>query len=120
MQAALAVGWTKERLIELLEKNNLAVERALLVLFERQTADEQTSEHTRHKNGRGFTAFDAEIFSSFAKQVQRSRNAPGQRLSRNQLECCRKRDKNGNMRIACYWKQLLEEIENKQNERRAA
>lgn len=61
---------TKESIKELLAKSDKAVYRALIVLFERQTSDEQASESTTHKNGRGFSAFDAEFLSSLAKQVQ--------------------------------------------------
>jgi hypothetical protein len=61
---------TTDTIKELLERNNAAVERALIVLYERQTADEQVSGTTHNKNGRGFNAVDAEILSSFACQVQ--------------------------------------------------
>lgn len=43
---------TRDSIIALLETNDLAVARALLVLNERQTQDEQMTEHTSHRNGR--------------------------------------------------------------------
>jgi hypothetical protein len=46
------------------------VERAILVLFERQTQDEQTSDETRHDNNMGFTSADARRMSFVAKFLQ--------------------------------------------------
>ena len=45
------------------------IERGIIRLFERQTTDEQEAEVTTHKNAMGFSSFDAEILSSFAKQL---------------------------------------------------
>jgi len=47
--------------------------RGILAIYDRQTADEQTTEQTRYHNGVGFGATDAEILSSFAKQLQKGR-----------------------------------------------
>ncbi len=46
--------------------------RALVVVFQNQTASEQTSERTVEHNGAGFSGVDAEILSSFAKQYSKS------------------------------------------------
>jgi hypothetical protein len=48
--------------------------KALTRIFEMQTAEEQATEDTREHNGVGFTGVDAEILSSFAKQVLKGRN----------------------------------------------
>jgi hypothetical protein len=45
--------------------------RALEIVHAGQTAYEQTCERTTDLNGVGFTAFDAEILTSFAAQVIR-------------------------------------------------
>lgn len=55
-------------------RENLAVNdtwliRGLLAIYARQTADEKSSEHTKHDNEVGFNGLDAPILSSFAKQV---------------------------------------------------
>jgi len=55
-------------------KDNLAVsdkwvKRAVLVIYAAQTAAEQATETTREENGVGFNGTDAEILSSFAKQI---------------------------------------------------
>jgi hypothetical protein len=104
----ITVTWDRESISALLARNDRAVERALVVLYDRQTAGEQDAEATHESNGRGFTGVDAYIFSSFAKQIQRGRS-----LTPKQLAVCRKPDKNGNLRIARYWNQLLEIINEK-------
>lgn len=43
--------------------------RGLLAIFKKQTADEQNTEQTQHNNSVGFSAFDAQLLSSYAKQV---------------------------------------------------
>jgi hypothetical protein len=64
---------TKATAIQMI-KENLAtsdkwVKRAVLVIFEAQTAAEQATETTREENGVGFNGTDAKILSSFAKQI---------------------------------------------------
>ena len=46
--------WTKERMQSLLATNDLAVERALVVIYDRQTQDEKQVSRTKHDNSRGF------------------------------------------------------------------
>ena len=55
--------------------------RGLVVIFEQQTATEQSAEATTDANGRGFTAFDADILSAFAKLVM-----AGKQLSSKQMD----------------------------------
>jgi len=104
--------WDRSSLNDLFMKNDRAVERALIVLFNRQTADEKRTETTRVLNNRGFTAADADILSSLAKQVQRGRT-----LSPKQLGICRKAGKNGICRLARYHRQLIEEIKIKETQK---
>jgi len=47
--------------------------RALVKIYTLQTEDEQASEITNENNGVGFTGCDANILSSFAKQVNAGR-----------------------------------------------
>lgn len=98
--------WDRERIIALLATSDRAVERAVTVLFARQTEYERASESTLNRNHRGYTALDADIFSSFAKQMEK-----GWHLSARQLAVCRKADRRGHMRIGRYHRQLLEIIE---------
>jgi hypothetical protein len=99
----------------LLRTNRKAVEKALIVLFKRQTEDEQVSETTQVHNQMGFTAYDAELLSSFAKQVIRNKynRGMGCRLTERQFEIARKR-------VEKYAKQLCVVAEEKAaTERRA-
>lgn len=88
-------------IVNLLRSNDKAVARALIVLKDLQTADEQASESTRHLNGKGFRPCHARMGVSMAKFYERTGY-----LSPKQLAYWRKEGKEG-MRIAIYWKQLL-------------
>lgn len=58
---------TKDIIREKLLTNDNWLIRAVLAIFEKQTASEQTQEQTRENNGVGFNGTDANILSSFAK-----------------------------------------------------
>lgn len=94
--------WTQAQILDLLKRSDKAVEHALLVLYARQTADEQASGQTVEHNGMGFGAFDAEFLSSLAQQIVANKygKPDGQRLSLRQMELARKK-------VLRYSKQLL-------------
>jgi len=79
-------NWTKETLRQWFldadhenVKHRLAMSKALMFLYARQTADEQASGTTAHDNGAGFSGIDAEFMSSVARGVQKFGNmTPGQ------------------------------------------
>lgn len=48
--------YTREQINEILRTNDLAVERAMIRLFELQNADEQQWGTTNEQNGRGFSS----------------------------------------------------------------
>lgn len=98
----------KEYIINLLKTNDKAVARALVVLTARQTADEQSSEHTRYLNGRGYRPCHARMGTSMSKFFERNGY-----LSPKQLAYWRATDRSGSMRIGLYWGQLIEEANNK-------
>ena len=89
-------SWDKTKIQTLLETNDRAVHRATVALYKRQTSAEQAEGQTREHNGRGYSAFDAEIMSSFAVQL-----IAGRTLSQKQMEIARKKLKK-------YAGQLLE------------
>jgi hypothetical protein len=60
--------WDKEALTELLNRNDEAVGRALVVVFNNQTADEKAAFVTKHNNGEGFTGRDAEWLTDIARK----------------------------------------------------
>ena len=60
--------WKKEEIKELLEKNNVAVIKGLIRIYELQTDSEREWETTTEDNGVGFTGVDGEILTSIANQ----------------------------------------------------
>jgi hypothetical protein len=65
--------WTKEDVLELLnaegEKGKRAVAKAIIALYARQTADEQSTKLTSVSNGRGFNKIDAPFLTDIAKKL---------------------------------------------------
>jgi hypothetical protein len=59
--------WTAGEIKEHLQVNKKWVERAVVAIYNKQTADEQASEATTKHNGVGFGKFDAKFLSSVAK-----------------------------------------------------
>lgn len=43
----------------------------MLALYGRQTEDEQSAQHTKYRNARGFNSADSEILTSFSLQWKR-------------------------------------------------
>lgn len=102
----MAKVWTKETIRETIATDTRMVERSLLKLFARQTADEQQAKTTSHSNGMGFNGTDANILSSFAQWVMQGEKKgipEGKRLSEKQLVIARKK-------LPKYAGQLLEEV----------
>ena len=62
--------YTRNDIDNILRSNDRAVERAMVVLFNRQTQDEQQSADTNHHNGRGFCSCDARAGTRFARFIQ--------------------------------------------------
>lgn len=79
-----------------MQADNQWLFRGILAIYARQTHDEQASETTKYHNKRGFGALDADILSSFAKQIQTWMGTPVQArryqcpLSPKQLQIARK------------------------------
>lgn len=95
---------TSESIKALLETSSKAVEKGILVIYDRQTQDEKTTESTNHQNGVGFSGADAEILSSFAAQILRKQSRGielGKCLSEKQMAIAKKK-------IARYSRQLAE------------
>jgi len=64
----------------LLAKNDIAVERAIVAIYRRQTRDERDSNSTIEPNGIGFSGTDARLGSYYAKWVLSGKNLSGQHL----------------------------------------
>ena len=98
----------KEAIVKLLETNDKAIGRALVVLHNNQTNDEQRHDSTIVRNGQGFRPCHAKMGSSMAKFYLNR-----QFLSPKQVNYWRKKMADGNSRIAIYWRQLAEAAEAK-------
>lgn len=71
--------WTEAMVVHLLMTSDLAVERALVALYGRQTQDEKRDSDTRHDNQRGFSAAHARTGSYYARLVIRGWQQDGHR-----------------------------------------
>lgn len=94
--------YSKEQIKEFLKTNKSWIERALVVLHDRQTEDEQSSGETIEHNGRGFNGVDSRYLSYCAKWVK-GKNP----LNEKHMGKC------GKM-LPKYWKQIQELIKEKQ------
>lgn len=85
--------WTKDRITHLLQTNDLAVERALVALYDRQTQDEKRDSDTKHDNRRGFRANHAPTMSYFARIILKGWKTPGgkQRVHLNPVKLAKAR-----------------------------
>lgn len=92
--------WDRETVIQLLETNDLALAKAVSVIYRAQTADEQSALQTKERNGVGFNGTDAPFLSSIAQKLPRYDN----RMTQRQIAKVRPMMKK-------YWAQLLKEIE---------
>jgi len=68
---------TKESIKDLLQRNDRAVERALLAIYNRQTDVERQSSRTVVHNGVGFSAFDASLGSYLASWISKGKPLTG-------------------------------------------
>lgn len=81
---------TIDQIRERIRTDNRALERALVVLHERQTIHERAVRASIKSNGVGFNAADARRLSELAEWVERKENAPlGRRLFPRQHEAAR-------------------------------
>jgi hypothetical protein len=97
----------KEQIQKLIDTDDYAVARAVVRIYQRQTASEQRSEHTHLNNAIGFNAPDAKYLSSAAKFALRNGELTGEHVDRVRAK------------IRRYWKQLID-IAEETNQRRMA
>lgn len=94
--------WDRDAVVDLISRNDEALKRALVTLYNRQTPVEQEALQTTEHNGRGFNGRDAGFLSDIARKLPRY----GNRMTARQTVAVRKA-------LPKYWRQLLEEIESK-------
>lgn len=93
--------WSRDRIRDLLNVSDKAVARAIVVIYQRQTLDEQRASDTKHQNKLGFTSAHAKLGSYFARWVIGGRTLTGRHLDRARAIALH------------YTRQLLDEIEAK-------
>lgn len=98
---ANAMEYTKEVIQAKLSTDIRWIEKAVLVLFSRQTDDEQTNQVTRWENGRGFNSSDSRYLTYIAKYLLGGRHLSGRHLEKVATK------------MPKYWRQILEEIQMK-------
>ena len=64
-----ATTWNRDKIDNLLRTNDRAVYRAIVALYQRQTADEKARQDTIHRNHVGFSAAHARAATYFAQLV---------------------------------------------------
>lgn len=101
-------AWDKESLRDLLDKNDKAVYRAILLIYSFQTDEEKYQGTTKTVNGKGFSKFDVEVLSSYAMQLRR-----GQELSLKQMYVARPK-------IKKYVGQILQYMKNREEQNNLA
>lgn len=102
----MSIASRKAEIQKLLDTNDRAVCRAIIVIYNRQTEAEKCSATTQEDNGIGFSGVDATILSSFAEQLLGINRRAVPMLSARQLEIARPK-------IRRYWKQLLDAADQK-------
>jgi hypothetical protein len=74
--------WTRTEIEAIINGNDRAVERAMVAIWERQTADEQATQTTNHNNGRGFCGWAARNGTYYANWVRSGRRLTGKHLAK--------------------------------------
>jgi hypothetical protein len=74
--------WNEAKIVDLLGRSNLAVERAIVAIYNRQTADEQSYQITKHLNNIGFSAADASSGAYMAKWILSGKHLNGKFLEK--------------------------------------
>jgi hypothetical protein len=86
--------YTVEEIRAKIWTNNKWLVRGILAIYDCQTADEKSSQNTKYHNGVGFNGRDANIMSSFARQIQSWQSQENPRysnpLSPKQFELARR------------------------------
>ena len=74
--------WTPEEIRALLDRSLEAVERAVVAIYRRQTADEKEAYETKHHNRVGFAACHARLGTYYAKWILSGRHLSGSHVER--------------------------------------
>lgn len=93
--------WTKEEILNLINRSDTAVERAIIAIFKRQTDAERVQEVTAVHNNRGFLPYHARRGSYYAKWIMSGKHLTGDHLAKARSMAVK------------YTRQLAEDANNK-------
>jgi len=68
---------TKHTVVHALMTNPMAVEKAIVMLYDLQTEDEQSTRNTKHDNRRGFNTAHAKLGTYLARWIKSGRHLTG-------------------------------------------
>ncbi len=74
--------WTRDEIETMVRNQDAAVERAMVAIWERQTADEQETQTTNHHNGIGFSGWTARSGTYYAEWIMSGRHLTGKHLDK--------------------------------------
>jgi hypothetical protein len=76
------MSYTLELVRQKLSTNQKWVERAIIKLYEFQTAEEKQAGYTAELNGKGFNSCDAKTFTYYAEWLMSGKNLSGKHLDK--------------------------------------
>jgi len=74
--------WTVDEIKENLQKSQAWLERAVLAIYDKQTAIEKSVKDTRENNGVGFNGVDAKYLSWVADYLKSGRHLSGKHIDK--------------------------------------
>jgi hypothetical protein len=74
-------NWTAEEIKHKLETDQKWLERAIVAIYNKQTADEKNSEETKYHNGVGFSGADAHLLTYCAHWILSGKSLSGKYLA---------------------------------------
>lgn len=74
--------YSPEQIKKNLQTNQRWLERAIVVLYDYQTSDEQHAEETKHRNDVGFNSADARKLSYYAQWLKSGKHLSGNHLQK--------------------------------------
>ena len=104
-------GWTqnqwKEYIIKEIRNNDLALKKAILLVYQNQTTEEKIQNESIERNNLGFNKWDGPYLTGIAKKILKGKN-----LTPKDLAICRNK-------ISHYWKQIMNKsLKNIEEEKR--
>lgn len=81
------MSWTRRQIVNLIEKDDRAVNNGILQLYSFQTDDEKSENRTKHLNNMGFNCADAKYGTYLARWIKSGRRLSGKHLQEARALC---------------------------------